>query len=173
MTNSGLLMKAYLTRRYRFSAAHRLHNDGLSAAENLRLFGKCNNPYGHGHNYVLEVTVGGSVDPTTGMIFDLGLLDGIVEREVLARFDHENLNTLEDFRGKVPSSELLAERIFDLLQSNFERISQQEQRPQGAMDRAPGDIRGSPDQAARLEKVRLEETSQNSFEYAGGREVRR
>ncbi len=158
-------MKAYLTRRYRFSAGHRLHNDELSAEENLHLFGKCNNPYGHGHNYFLEVTVGGSVDPTTGMICDLGRLDETVEREVLARFDHENLNTLEDFRGQVPSSELLAQRIFDLLERSFDRISLGTDRRQPAG--------GGPGGGARLEKVRVEETSQNSFEYAGGREVRR
>ena len=68
----------YLTRRYRFSAGHRLHNEQFSAEENRRIYGKCNNPNGHGHNYLLEVTVGGHVDPATGMVFDLALLDGIV-----------------------------------------------------------------------------------------------
>ena len=66
----------YLTRRYRFSAGHRLHNDDLSAEENRRIYGKCNNPNGHGHNYLLEVTVGGTIDPATGMVFDLVALDG-------------------------------------------------------------------------------------------------
>ena len=70
----------YLTRRYRFSAAHRLHTEALSAEENARVYGKCNNPLGHGHNYVLEVTVAGRVDPATGMVCDLGFLDAVVER---------------------------------------------------------------------------------------------
>ncbi len=135
-------MKAYLHRRYSFSAAHRLHNEALSDDENQRLYGKCNNRYGHGHNYVLEVTVSGEVDPRTGMICDLSELDAAVEREVMARFDHENLNMVPEFSGKVPTSEALIQVIFDKLQGSFA--------------------------AARLERVRLEETSQNSFEYAGG-----
>ena len=73
----------YLTRRYRFSAGHRLHNDALTPEENRRVYGKCNNPNGHGHNYLLEVTVSGSIDPATGMIFDLMALDGIVNGRVL------------------------------------------------------------------------------------------
>jgi 6-pyruvoyltetrahydropterin/6-carboxytetrahydropterin synthase len=138
-------LKAYLTKRYWFSAAHRLQNDALSADENRRLYGKCNNNYGHGHNYTLEVTVSGKVDPSTGMVCDLRVLDHTVQQEVLARFDHENLNMLPDFAGRVPTSEVLAERIYELLHRSFH--------------------------AAYLEKIRLEETSQNSFEYAGGREI--
>ncbi|MFB3812700.1 MAG: 6-carboxytetrahydropterin synthase [Terriglobales bacterium] len=137
-------MKAYLTKRYWFSASHRLHNEALSDEENRRLYGKCNSPYGHGHNYALEVTVSGPVDPRTGMICDLAELDSAVERSVLARFDHENLNTLAEFRACVPTSENLVAEIFQLLQHSF--------------------------RAGRLEKVRLEETSQNFFEYAGGAE---
>lgn len=138
-------MKAYLTKRYWFSASHRLHNDALSDEENRRIYGKCNNPYGHGHNYAVEVTVSGKIDPRTGMICDLGELDAAVTSEVLTRFDHENLNMLSEFAGQVPTSEVLAEQIFDLLQRSFH--------------------------AAHLEKVRLEETPQNSFEYAGGAEI--
>jgi 6-pyruvoyltetrahydropterin/6-carboxytetrahydropterin synthase len=140
-------MKAYLTRRFRFSAAHRLHNEKLSADENRRLYGKCNNPYGHGHNYALEVTVSGPIDPRTGMICDLGELDTLVEREVIGRFDLENLNQCSEFAGSVPTSEKLAEEIFAILKRSF--------------------------RAAHLEKIRLEETSQNSFEYAGGGEILR
>ena len=93
----------YLTRRYRFSAGHRLHNDAMSAEENRRVYGKCNNPNGHGHNYILEVTVAGAIDPATGMIFDLGALDGIVAERVLDKFDHKNLNLdMENFRTKFP-----------------------------------------------------------------------
>ena len=86
-------MKAHLTRRYMFSASHRLHSDAMSEAENAATYGKCNNPYGHGHNYALEVTVSGPVDETTGMVCNLVDLDGFVQREILDRFDLENLNT--------------------------------------------------------------------------------
>ena len=134
-------LKVHLTRRYGFSASHRLHNDQLSNEENQSLYGKCNNPYGHGHNYALEVTVSGSIDPHTGMVCDLGELDTVVEREVLARFDHENLNLVPEFAGHIPSSENLAAKIFELLRASFH--------------------------AARLEKVRVEETAQNFFEYVG------
>ncbi len=139
-------MKAYLTRRYMFSASHRLNNDALSPEENLRLYGKCNNPYGHGHNYMLEVTVGGGVDSRTGMVCDLLALDQVVTREVLDRFDHVNLNCLPDFRNSVPTTENLCVRIFEILEEKFT--------------------------AARLEKIRIEETALNAFEYAGGGELR-
>ena len=139
-------MRVYLTKRYSFAASHRLHNDGWSAEENQRVYGKCNNPYGHGHNYVLEVTVSGSIDARTGMVCNLRDLDTAVEQEVLARFDHEHLNLVPAFAGRVPTSENLAAGIYEILQRSF--------------------------RAAHLEKVRLEETSQNSFEYAGGGEMR-
>jgi 6-pyruvoyltetrahydropterin/6-carboxytetrahydropterin synthase len=136
----------FLTRRYRFSAAHRLHNEALSAEENTRLYGKCNNPYGHGHNYTLEVTVRGPIDQATGMLMDLGLLDHIVEQEVLERFDHTHLNLdVADFKGKVPTTENLCLEIFNLLQGQL----------------------GAAGQPAQLEKVRLEETNSNFFEYMG------
>jgi 6-pyruvoyltetrahydropterin/6-carboxytetrahydropterin synthase len=88
-------MKAHLSRRYLFSASHRLHSEAMSSEENQLTYGKCNNPYGHGHNYVIEVTVSGTVDEKTGMVCNLTDLDGFIEREVLARYDHENLNTLQ------------------------------------------------------------------------------
>ena len=138
----------YLTRRYRFSAAHRLHNDALSVEENRRLYGKCDNPYGHGHNYVLDVTVAGEVDAATGMVFDLGLLDQTVGREVLERFDLNNLNEdTEEFRARVPTTENVCVAIYDLLRDRLRD------------ERWP---------MARLERVRLEETSSNFFEYDGG-----
>ena len=90
-------MKAHLTRRYMFSASHRLHSDAMSDAENAATYGKCNNPYGHGHNYALEVTVSGPVDESTGMVCNLVDLDGFVQREILERFDLENLNTRAEF----------------------------------------------------------------------------
>lgn len=137
-----------LTRRYRFSASHRLHNEALTPEENLRVYGKCNNAYGHGHNYVLEVTVGGPIDPSTGMVYDLAVLDGTVEREVLERFDHTHLNLdVEDFRDRVPTTENLCIDIFNLLSEKLN-------------DAGNG---GS----ARLKRVRLEETNSNFFEYQG------
>jgi 6-pyruvoyltetrahydropterin/6-carboxytetrahydropterin synthase len=133
-----------LGRRYRFAASHRLHSPQLSESENYRVFGKCNNPYGHGHNYVLEVSLSGKIDPATGMIANLADLDAFVERHVLAEFDHHSLN--EDvavFQEKVPTTENLCIEIFRRLQ-NFPH--------------------------AKLERVRIQETGNNSFEYAGNRE---
>ncbi len=134
-------MKAHLTRRYLFSASHRLHSLEMSAAENLATYGKCNNPHGHGHNYALEVTVSGPVDETTGMVCNLVDLDQCVEMEVLSRYDLENLNTVKEFAVTVPTTENLCIEIFEILQRSF--------------------------QHAHLEKVRLEETMMNSFEYTG------
>jgi 6-pyruvoyltetrahydropterin/6-carboxytetrahydropterin synthase len=139
-------MKAYLTRRYWFSASHRLHCEAMSVAENQAVYGKCNNPHGHGHNYALEVTVGGPVDQRTGMVCNLADLDAFVERNILERFGHENLNMLPEFQGVVPTTENLVRKLYEMLEEGF----------------AP----------AKIEKVRMEETMLNSFEYAGGREIR-
>jgi 6-pyruvoyltetrahydropterin/6-carboxytetrahydropterin synthase len=139
-------MKAHLTRRYRFSASHRLHCNEMPEAWNRDTYGKCNNPYGHGHNYHLEVTVSGPVDPETGMVCNLVDLDGFVASEILDRFGHQNLNTLPEFADEVPTTENLCVTIYDILQRGFRH--------------------------AHLEKVRMEETMMNSFEYAGGAEVR-
>lgn len=118
----------------------------MSVKENLATYGKCNNPYGHGHNYSLEVSVSGQVDPATGMVCNLVDLDGVVEREVLSRYDLSNLNTLQEFAQGVPTTENLSVHIFEILQRAFHH--------------------------AHLERVRLEETMMNSFEYAGGSEPR-
>jgi 6-pyruvoyltetrahydropterin/6-carboxytetrahydropterin synthase len=139
-------MKAYLTRRYWFSASHRLHSDSMAAEENQRIYGKCNNPHGHGHNYAVEVTVAGQVDPNTGMVCNLADLDRFVEENILQRFGHENLNMLAEFQGIVPTTENLCIAIYRILQAGFRK--------------------------AELEKVRMEETMLNSFEYAGGREAK-
>ena len=140
-------MKAYLTRRYMISASHRLQTDALTVEQNRATYGKCNNPYGHGHNYALEVTVSGQVSPDTGMVCDLADLDGAVAKYVVNRFDHQDLNTLAEFVTRVPTTENLATVIYDILKRSFT--------------------------AAHLERVRIEETLMNSFEYAGGREVHR
>ena len=134
-------MKAYLSRRYRFSASHRLHTDAYDAAKNRAVFGKCNNPHGHGHNYTVQVTLGGQVDPATGMVCNLAELDSFAEKNLLARFDHTNLNTLECFKDGVSTTENLTVEIYRI----FENFT-----------------------AARLEHVHVEETSNNSFDYAGG-----
>jgi 6-pyruvoyltetrahydropterin/6-carboxytetrahydropterin synthase len=130
-----------LTRLYRFSASHRLHNPAFSAEENLRVYGKCASPHGHGHNYTLEVTVSGPVDPATGMVANLGELDPFVQREVVDSFDHRYVNEeVPEFRNQISTTENVCREIYRRLK---------------------------PFSAARLEKVRIEETSKNSFEYAG------
>src|ERR1700692_779458 len=112
-------MKAHLTRRYRFSASHRLHSAEMSAEENKTTYGKCNNPYGHGHNYALEVTVSGPVDQSTGMVCNLVDLDSFVQHEILERFDLENLNTRPEFAHTIPTTENLCTAIYDILQLGF------------------------------------------------------
>ncbi len=134
-------LKISLTRRYRFAASHRLHSPRLSEQENWRLYGKCSNPRGHGHNYVLEVTVGGPVDPETGMVANLAELDPFVEREVIEAFDQRNINEeVPAFEKCVPTTENVCREIYRRLQSF---------------------------PAARVERVRIAETSNNSFEYSG------
>jgi len=134
-------MKAHLTRRYMFSASHRLHSDEMSEEENRAIYGKCNNPYGHGHNYVLEVTVSGPVEERTGMVSNLVDLDGFVRQQVVERYDHQNLNLLVEFVENVPTTENLCIAIYDIVKRGFRK--------------------------AHLEKVRIEETMMNSFEYCG------
>lgn len=134
-------LKVSLTRRYRFAASHRLHAPKLSEEENRRIYGKCNNPHGHGHNYVVEVTITGPVDSETGMIANLGDLDPFVESEVIEPFDRKYLNEeIPEFQVIVPTTENVCREIYRRL-AKF---------PQ-----------------ARLERVRVEETGLNSFEYRG------
>ena len=131
-------MKAYFGRRYMMSASHRLQADTLTAEENRAAYGKCNNPHGHGHNYVVEVLVGGTVNVETGMVVDLVALDDVVHERVLERFDHTNLNVDPLFADRVPTTENLCRGIFGLLK-----------------DVLP---------AGELEHVRVEETENNFFE---------
>jgi 6-pyruvoyltetrahydropterin/6-carboxytetrahydropterin synthase len=133
------MAKAHLSRRYQFSASHRLHSHQMSEEENRATYGKCNNPHGHGHNYVLEITVSGQVNQN-GMVCNLADLDQCVEREVVTRFDLENLNMREEFRNTVPTTENLCIVIFNILKRAFNQ--------------------------AHLERVRLEETMMNSFEIS-------
>jgi 6-pyruvoyltetrahydropterin/6-carboxytetrahydropterin synthase len=134
-------MRAYLSRRYPFSASHRLYSESYSEEENREVYGKCSNPHGHGHNYVVEVTVGGQVDPVTGMVCNLADLDNCVKKLVIERFDHTNLNFDERFTNAVPTTENLCIAIHNLLAEHFV--------------------------LADLERVRVEETQNNFFEYAG------
>jgi 6-pyruvoyltetrahydropterin/6-carboxytetrahydropterin synthase len=140
MTPAG--EKAYFGRRYALSASHRLHVDALGAEENRRAFGKCNNPHGHGHNYVVEVLVGGPVNPSTGMVVNLVDVDSTVQRVVLDRFDHTNLNTDPLFVNRVPTTENLCTALFGLLRDTL---------PVG-----------------KLEYVRVEETENNYFQCFAG-----
>jgi 6-pyruvoyltetrahydropterin/6-carboxytetrahydropterin synthase len=105
-----------LTRKTEFCAAHFYHNPAFSAEENRRIFGKCNNPHGHGHNYVLEVSVAGEPDAATGMLLDLRELKDIVEREVVQRLDHRHLNyEVPELAGKIPTCENVAAQIWKWL----------------------------------------------------------
>jgi 6-pyruvoyltetrahydropterin/6-carboxytetrahydropterin synthase len=134
-------VKAYFGRRTTLSASHRLHSDAMSAEENRAVYGKCNNPHGHGHNYVVEVLVGGAVDAETGMVVNLAALDEVVRKKVLDRFDHANLNLDPYFKNRVPTTENLCRAVFDLLRDAM---------PMGELTR-----------------VRVEETENNFFEYCG------
>ena len=134
-------MIACFGRRYMMSASHRLHTDALSADENRAAYGKCNNPHGHGHNYIVEVLACGPVDAETGMVINLVAMDEAVRTRVLDRFDHANLNVDPLFAQTVPTTENLCKAVYQLLSGSL----------------AP----------ARLEQVRVEETENNFFEYYG------
>ena len=109
-----------LTRTYEFAASHRLHSNALSDADNRRLYGKCNHAAGHGHNYILEVSVSGTPDSVTGMMVDLGALDGAVERLIIDRYDHRNLDVdVPELQGRVTTSEVVAQTIFDTLRNEL------------------------------------------------------
>lgn len=134
-------MTGYFGRRYTLSASHRLHSDALSEEQNRAAYGKCNNPHGHGHNYVVEVLARGPVDPATGMVINLVDLDEVVRTNVLERFDHTNLNHDPLFMNQVPTTENLCKAVFSLINKVL---------PQG-----------------RLDSVRVEETENNFFQCWG------
>jgi len=135
-------MKAYFGRRYALSASHRLHSDALTPEQNRVVYGKCSNPHGHGHNYVLEVLVSGAVAEDTGMVINLVDLDAVLRTQVLGRFDHANLNLDPLFTSHVPTTENLCKAVFGLLK-----------------DAVPAEVA--------LEYVRVEETENNFFQYFG------
>lgn len=134
-------MKAYFGRRYALSASHRLHTDALTPEANRTAYGKCNNPHGHGHNYIVEVLVGGPVDPETGMVVNLADLDRVVKERIVERFDHTNLNEDELFDSMVPTTENFCRALFALVENILP--------------------------AGELEHIRVEETENNFFEYCG------
>jgi 6-pyruvoyltetrahydropterin/6-carboxytetrahydropterin synthase len=134
-----------LTRRYSFPASHRLHSPAMSDAKNLEVYGKCNNPFGHGHNYEVELTVRGTVDLVTGRAIDLTLLDGMVEAQVFSAFRYRNLNEeIPAFRTLVPTTENLAREMDRRL-----RIAWAGSFPAGGPE---------------LEKIRIWETDRNICE---------
>jgi 6-pyruvoyltetrahydropterin/6-carboxytetrahydropterin synthase len=130
-----------ITRSYGFAAAHRLHTDQLSHDVNKKIYGKCNNANGHGHNYTVFVTVGGNLNVKTGEVTDVKTLDRLVEEKIVARFDHQHLNYDQAFKHVVTTGENLARLIWDLLVNDI---------PSG-----------------QLEKIGLLETRDNYFEYVG------
>jgi 6-pyruvoyltetrahydropterin/6-carboxytetrahydropterin synthase len=134
-----------VTRRYRFAASHRLHSDGFSEDENRKLYGKCSNPFGHGHDYVLDVTASGPVNASSGQVVHVPTLDRLVTEQVLKDFDHRYLNAdLNEFKTLVPTSENIIRVIEDRLTARWTEVF-------------PG---GGP----RLEGIRLRETKRNVFE---------
>ncbi len=132
---------AHLSRRYHISASHRLHTSRIDAAANRATFGKCNNPYGHGHNYAITITVSGPIDPATGMVTNLADLDRFAEEHLLRAFDHQNLNMLPAFEDIVPTTENLTLAVHRI----FRQYSH-----------------------ARLTEVHIDETPRNSFTYSAG-----
>ncbi|MBS0172279.1 MAG: 6-carboxytetrahydropterin synthase [Nitrospira sp.] len=135
------MSQATVTRRYRFCAAHRLHTDQLSAPDNRTIFGKCNNPNGHGHNYVVFVSVRGDIDSRSHQVLDVSKLDEVVERIVVRRFDHQDLNRDPEFASQTTTGENLVLLIWDLLVNELP--------------------------AGQLVKVGVIETRDNYFEYSG------
>jgi 6-pyruvoyltetrahydropterin/6-carboxytetrahydropterin synthase len=133
-----------ITRKFHFSASHRVYNPALSDEENLKIYGKCSNPNGHGHNYIMEVTVKGDVDPQTGFVMDLTELKSLVENEIIEKVDHRNFNVDVDFmRGIMPTTENVAEKFWDLIEGRINNSHR------------------------KLYSIRLQETVNNSVEYKG------
>ena len=134
----------YITRKARFSAAHRYHNPAWTAEKNREVFGPCNNPFGHGHNYEVEVTVEGEVDAETGMVMNLREIDAVLDEEVVSRMDHRHLNEeLPEWKDRVPTTENIAIAIWQRVEPRLVRKS------------------------ARLHRVRVYESPELYAEYLG------
>lgn len=139
--------KVYVTRTVEFNAAHRLYNPDLSENENRKIYGKCSNPNGHGHNYELEITVSGIVDRSTGFLLDMKELKEILEKEIMNRFDHKHLNfDVDELRNSISSTEVLAVTIWDILTAVLQRYS---------------------NKGITLHEVTIHETRKNSVRYLG------
>ncbi|NHQ61063.1 6-carboxytetrahydropterin synthase [Chlorobium sp. BLA1] len=139
--------RVYVSRKIEFNAAHRLFNPDFTDEENGEIYGKCSNKNGHGHNYLLEITLYGVVDPNTGFLFDLKELKGILEEEIIERFDHRNLNLdVPELRECVPTTEVLAVLIWDILEQRLRNINNRE---------------------ISLHEVTIYETGKNSVRYLG------
>ena len=136
-----------LTRRYKFASSHRMHSPLLSDEENREVYGKCNNPYGHGHDYVLEVTVGGPVNEGTGRVASVAMLDAYVRNKVLHLFDHRDMNRdIPAFADRVPTAENIAAVIGGILKEGWQRVF-------------PG---------TELRRIRIEETRRSFIELRNG-----
>lgn len=134
----------YITRKFHFSAAHRVYNPALSDEENLKVYGKCSNPNGHGHNYVMKVTVAGTIDDSIGYVMDLTELKRLVDEEIISKVDHKNINLDVDFmKGVLPSTENLAVSFWKQIRGKIDNDKR------------------------RLYSIQLRETDNNSVEYKG------
>ncbi|MEI8186814.1 MAG: 6-carboxytetrahydropterin synthase [Chlorobiaceae bacterium] len=139
--------KVYVSRQIEFNAAHRLFNHNLTESENVEIYGKCSNTYGHGHNYLLDITICGVVDRKTGFLFDLKALKTILEEEIINRFDHRHLNhDVAELQECVPTTEVLAVLIWDILEQRLRNINNRE---------------------LALHEVKLYETGKNAVRYLG------
>ncbi len=139
--------KVYVSRKIEFNAAHRLFNPLFTEHENLELYGKCSNTFGHGHNYLLDVTISGIVNQETGFLFDLKELKTILEEEIIARFDHKHLNhDVPELQECVPTTEVLAVLIWDILEKRLHNINNRE---------------------LSLHEVTIYETGKNAVRYLG------
>lgn len=136
----------YITRKFHFSASHRVFNPALSDEENFKIYGKCSNPNGHGHNYVMAVTVAGEIDPAIGFVMDLTELKLLVEKEIIDKVDHKNLNIDVPFMKDVlPSTENIAVTFWQQIESKINTSKR------------------------KLYSIRVEETVNNSVTYKGSR----
>lgn len=134
----------YITRKFHFSASHRLYKDGLTPEENENLYGKCSNANGHGHNYNLEITVCGELDPQTCFVMDLKELKELVNNEIIDKVDHKNFNMDVDFmKNEIPTTENIAVKFWDIIKNKIDNSHR------------------------RLYSVKLTETENNFVEYRG------
>ena len=139
--------KVYVSRKIEFNAAHRLFNPHWSNNENVEIYGKCSNKYGHGHNYLVDITISGIVDRDTGFLFDLKELNAILEEEIINRFDHKHLNhDVAELQDCVPTTEVLAVMIWDILEQRLRNINKRE---------------------LALHEVKIYETGKNAVRYLG------